>query len=301
MERLKKTGTFLKQTMQKFKEDNFIKLAATLSFITIFAIPPILIIITSTIGFFLGEDDVKGKLFSELTEIIGVNAVNMVKDIIFHFRHTDKSIGRSIFTVLVFILASSMFFAVIQSSLNFIWRVRPKPKINFLKVLEDRLISFAIIFGLGILFMFSIFVDAAMAILKDYLSELLPEQTLTILHIIKFVVSFCMLVVIFAGLFKFLPDVIIKWRVTWVGAIITAIFFTIGKYLITFGLTKSNIDSMYGAAGSMIILLLWVFYSSLIFFFGAEITRQYAKYFSVNIKPKSQAVKFEFKEIDIEE
>lgn len=301
MESLKKTGKLFKQTLQKFKEDNPIRLAATLSFITIFAIPPILIIITSSIGFFLGEDDVRGKLFSEMTNIIGVKAVNMIKDIVFHFRNTDKSIGRTIFTVLVFILASSMFFAVIQSSLNFIWRVRPKPKINILKVLEDRLISFAIIFGLGILFMFSFFIDAAMAILKDYLSELLPEQTLTILHIIKYIVSFAMIVVIFAGLFKFLPDVIIKWRVTWVGAIITAIFFTIGKYLIAYGVSKSNIDSMYGAAGSMVILLLWVFYSALIFFFGAEITRQYANYFSVNIKPKSQAVKFEFKETDVEE
>ncbi len=301
MVKLKKTVQLIKQSLLKFKEDNPIKLAATLSFITIFAIPPILIIITSSIGFFLGEEDVRIKLFSEISAIIGPKAVNMIKDIVSHYMNVERSIGRIIFTVTIFILASSMFFAIIQSSLNFIWRVRPKPKYNLLKVLEDRLISFAIILGLGILFMLSLFVDATMPILKGYLNEILPGHTVTILHILKYIISFCIIVVIFAGLFKFLPDVIIRWRVTWAGAIITALFFTLGKYLIAYGLTKSHIDSMYGAAGSMVILLLWVFYTALIFFFGAEVTRQYANYIDVNIKPKSQAVRFEFKEIDVNE
>jgi membrane protein len=135
--------------------------------------------------------------------------------------------------------------------------------------------------------------DAAVAILRDYLSSVLPDFTFQILHWVKTAFTFAVVVIIFAGLFKFLPDVKIRWKVTWIGAFLTAILFAIGKWLIGLGLTQSNISSMYGAAGSVVMLLLWVFYSALIFFFGAEITRQYAKHFSHTIQPKRQAVAFE--------
>jgi len=170
-----------------------------------------------------------------------------------------------------------------------------------LKILKDRLISFGIIFCLGLLFFISLVFDALIVVLKDYLNSVLPSYTYVILKTAKFLFSFSAATITFAFLFKFLPDVRIKWRVTWMGAIITAILFSIGKGLITFGLGEFGIASMYGATGTVVIFLLWVFYSALIFYFGAEITEQYALQTSKNIVPKNYAVSFKITEYKEEE
>ncbi len=297
-ELLYKTGVILKKSIIKYREDNPIKLAATLSFITLFAIPPILIMVITAIGFFIGEDFASGKIYKDLTELVGYKSAALIENVIKNYRVSGASTGRMIFTVFVFIVASTTFFAIIQNSLNYIWRVRPKPKYNFLKNIRDRALSFVIIFSLGSLFFASLFMDIAMAVLKDYLNAVLPDFTYIVLKTVRLLFSFTAFTITFAVFFKFLPDVRIKWRVTWMGAIITAILFTLGKYLIGFGLSHVYIESMYGTAGSVVVFLLWVFYSSLIFYYGAEITEQYAETFSKNIVPKKNAVEFEIKEIE---
>jgi membrane protein len=297
-ELIKKTGAVLKKSIIKYREDNPIKLAATLSFITLFAIPPILIMVITAIGLIIGEDFATGKIYKDLTELVGYKSAALIENVIKNYRDAGASTGRMVFTVFVFIIASTTFFAIIQNSLNYIWRVRPKPKYNFLKNLRDRALSFVIIFSLGLLFFASLFMDIAMAVLKDYLNAVLPDFTYIVLKTVRLLFSFTAFTITFAVFFKFLPDVRIKWRVTWMGAIITAILFTLGKYLIGFGLSHVYIESMYGTAGSVVVFLLWVFYSSLIFYYGAEITEQYAETFSKNIVPKKNAVEFEIKEIE---
>lgn len=151
---------------------------------------------------------------------------------------------------------------------------------------------------MGFLMLVSLLIDAGLAFLKDYLVTKIPEATVIIFEIINYVVAFIIITFIFAIIYKYLPDAKIKWRVTWVGALVTAALFSFGKYIIGFALANSNIGFMYGAAGSIVVFMLWIFYSSIILFYGAEITQQFAEKFSKDIQPKSYAVKFEIKEIE---
>ncbi|MFW6225161.1 MAG: YihY/virulence factor BrkB family protein [Bacteroidota bacterium] len=288
----------IKQAGQKFKEDEPIQLAATLSFLTIFAVPPILIIITSMLGFWFGDDVTTGKLYQNLHELINPKVARQITDILSNFKTDTFFSGQTFSLFFMLIIASSTFFAIIQNSLNKIWRVKPKPRNNILKIITDRLTSFGIIFILGIIFLLSLFLDAMVAILKDYMNTTLPQLTYYTLKTVKFLFSFLATTITFAFLFKFLPDVKIRWRVTWTGAFITAILFTIGKGIITYLIGQFGIASMYGAVGSFVVFLVWVFYSALIFYLGAEITEQYADFSSRNIVPKKHAVRFEIKEIN---
>lgn len=296
MNTITKISKVLKYSIIKYKEDNPIRLAATLSFITLFAVPPILIMIISAIGFFVGEDFASSKIYQNLTQLIGQQSTQLIENIVQNYSDANTSPGRTAFTIIVFIVASTTFFAIIQNSLNFIWRVKPKPKYNILKNLRDRAISFIMILSLSILFVASLLMDASTAILKNYLNAVLPQFTYFVLNTVKLLFSFAAFTITFAVFFKFLPDVKIKWRVTWMGAIITAVLFTLGKFLIGFGLRHVYIATMYGTAGSVVVFLLWVFYSALIFYYGAEITEQYAEHFSKTIEPKRNAVEFEIKE-----
>jgi membrane protein len=294
----KTIARILGNSIIKFKEDNPIRLAATLSFITLFAIPPILVMVIWAIGFFFGEDYASGKVYQDIGELVGSKAALVIEDTINNYRQAEATPGRTAFTIFVFVVASTTFFGIIQNSLNYIWRVKPKPKYNILKTLKDRLFSFVWIFSLSLLFLVSLFMDAAMAILKGYLNEVLPQFTYIVLKMIKTLFTFSAVTITFAVFFKFLPDVRIKWRVTWMGAITTAILFTLGKYLIGFGLSHVYIASIYGTAGSAVVFMLWVFYSALIFFYGAEVTEQYAEQYSKTIVPKRHAVEFVIKELD---
>ncbi len=287
----------LAKSVKKYKKDNPIRLAGTTAYFIIFAIAPILIIIISVLGLIIEEKTISSKIYNEINAMIGEEGTGFIKNIVENFQNTDRNFIGTIVGIAVFLIASTTFFSVLQSSLNFIWRIRAKPKHNILKALKDRLLSFGLILSLGFIMLISLIIDAALSFLREFLNNYIEDYTLYLIKPINFVISFAIITVIFAMIYKFLPDANIKWRVTWVGAIITAVLFTIGKFLIGFALGATNINVMYGAAGSVVVLILWVFYSSIILFFGAEITQQYAIHFKHEIKPSNYAVGIEINEV----
>lgn len=299
-ERVRQVFVLLKRSVKKYKKDNPLQLAGTTAFFAVFAMAPLIIIIVSVAGLLLGQEQIQTKIFDEIHNFLGEQSTQYIRNIVDNFQDTRTSIIGTIVGFVIFIFISTTFFSVLQKSLNSIWGIRAKPKYNLLKTLYDRLISFGLILSLGFIMLVSFIIDAAISLLQDFMHETLPNLTVVLIEVGNFILSFAVIMVIFAMIYRFLPDAHIKWKVTWVGASITALLFVIGRTLISFGLSRLDIGAMYGAAGSLVVILLWVFYSSLIFFFGAEITQQYAEMHSHDIKPKDFAVRIEINEVSSE-
>ncbi|MFP4488440.1 MAG: YihY/virulence factor BrkB family protein [Bacteroidales bacterium] len=299
--RIKRIFLLLKNSAKKYKEDNPVRLAGTTAYFAVFAMAPIIIILVSVLGILLDQESIQEKIFVEIQNLIGEQGKDYIKDLVSNFKGTSRNITGTVIGIVIFLFASTTFFTVLQRSLNYIWRIRAKPSNSFLKFLKDRLISLAFILSFGFIMLISLLVDTALALLGDYLAELLPSVTLNLMEVINIIISFAVVTFIFAMIFKYLPDAVIKWKETWVGALITAVLFTAGKWLIGFAIGSTNIGVMYGAAGSLVIILIWIFYSSIVFFFGAEITQQYAEMYEHDILPKDHAVRIEIKEVNEEQ
>lgn len=299
-EKVKQVLELLKRAIRKFKKDNPVQLAGTTAFFAVFAMAPLIIIVVSVAGILLGQEQIQTKLFDEINNVLGEQSTQYIRGVVENFQDTRKSIIGTIVGFVIFIFISTTFFTILQKSLNDVWGIRAKPKHNLLKTLYNRLISFGLILSLGFIMLVSFIVDAATSIFKEYMHERFPDFTVLVIEVGNYILTFAIIMVIFAMIYRFLPDAHIKWQVTWMGAFITTLLFVIGKALISFGLGSTNIGTIYGAAGSFVVILLWVFYSSLIFFFGAEITQQYAETYSHDIKPKDFAVRIEVNEVNNE-
>jgi len=298
MAKAKQVWKILKSSAKKFGKDKPVELASTLAFFTILAMPPILIILITILGWIMGEQDASQEVYTQVRALVGQEGTGMIRDVVASYRGTERDTLGMIIGIVVFVMAATTFFVTIQNSLNTIWKVKPKPKSNLLKILIDRSISIGIIISLAFIIMVSLLLDAAVAIMGQYISEFVPWMDESLIYGLDIIISLSLSTLVFMILFKFLPDARIKWRVTFVGALITAVLFTIGKFLIGLGLGNSDVGNMYGAAGSVVIVLLWVFYSSMILFFGAEITQQYAEQMDKTIRPKEHAVKIETREVE---
>jgi membrane protein len=292
-----KIWDLIKDAGKKYSKDDPIKLAGTTAYFTIFAIAPILIIIISVLGIFLGEESISSKLYAEINNLVGKESAEFIREIVDNYQSQEKGIIGTIIGIAIFLVASTTFFTVLQNSLNFVWRIKAKPKNNFLKAMKDRLLSFGLILSLGFIMLVSLLIDAAISFVKNYLTDLFPDITLVLIQAANILISFAITTLIFAIIYKFLPDAKIRWRVTWVGALITAALFFLGKFLIGLALGNTNIGALYGTAGSVVLFLLWVFYSSIILFFGAEVTLMYSLKFDRDIVPENYAVRFEIDEV----
>lgn len=284
------------RAVRKFRKDDPVRLAGTTAYFAIFAMAPIVIIIISLVGLIMGKQEISSQVYSELNSLIGQQGTDYIKSLVQNYTSQDQNLVGTIVGIVVFLVTSTTFFTVLQSSINHVWEVKAKPRHNILKALKDRLLSFGLILSMGFLLLVSMLIEAAISFLKDYIDKIFPGVEVILISVTNVVLTIGILTLIFALIFKFLPDAIIKWRVTWIGALITAGLFEGGRALIGLFLGNSNIGLMYGAAGSLVVILLWVFYSSLIFFFGAEITQQYANLYSKDIKPKKYAVKIQVSE-----
>lgn len=287
----------IKRSIRKFNEDDPVRMASSTAFFTMFAVAPIIIIIISAVGLVMEEATIRNKAYEELQALVGQQGTEYIKSLVSNFRGTERNIIGTIIGVVIFFIASTTFFIVVQKTLNHIWRIKAKPSHDFLKTLKDRVMSFGLIISLGFILLVSLFIETGLSVLNDFLTRNLPDFTVVIMTIANYLLSFGIITLIFAMIYKFLPDANIKWRVVWTGALITAVLFTAGKFLIGFLLGNSNVGVMYGAAGSLVVILLWVFYSSMIFYLGAEITQQYASTYSRGITPKRNAVSIEIKEL----
>ncbi len=280
----------VKDSGSEFIENNSFRLAGALAFNAIFSIPPLLIIIIRAAGYFWGEEAVSGELSNQISSAVGASAAKEVESIIQN-AHTSESSGIAFWiSIGVLIFASTTFFATLQESLNSVWNLKPKPTNGIMKMIKVRLFSFGIVLSIALLMLVSLLLSAAISILSDYLSSIFPGISIFIIKLIDFAISAGVISVLFALIYKYLPDAIIRWKDVWVGAIVTALLFALGKFLISFYISKSDPGSAYGAAGSIIIILIWIYYSSLIVFFGSELAQQYAERFGQSIRPKQHAV-----------
>ena len=300
MKQIKNSLVLLKHTAFAFSEDNAFKLSASLSYYTVFALGPLLIIIISLAGIFFGKDAVEGKVYDELNGLIGSDAALQVQLIISNAQHTHATnVGAAIGIIILFIGATGVF-TEMQGSINFIWSVRAKPKKGWLKYLLNRLLSFSLVVGLGFVLLVSLVINALLTLLNTRLAQRFPHFTIDLFNVLNTFVILAVITCLFAVIYKVLPDAIITWKDAWIGSIFTAVLFLAGKFIIGFYLGRLNLGVTYGAAASIVIVLAWVYYSSLILYFGAEFTKIYALHSGEGIRPKQTAVfiiKRETKEI----
>ena len=289
----------LKTMFREFQRDNVIALSASIAFYTIFSLPGMLILIIRVTGLFIEEDMIKGTLSRQVGEVVGESAANEVQKIIENADLTHTTPLMTIVGLSILAFSASSVFTIIQSSLNTIWGVRPKPKKGILKLIKNRVVSFLMVLFLGMLMLLSIFIDLFMTVFRDMLILILPGILSTIVPLMSAIVSFLILAIAFAFIFKVLPDVRIPWKDVAVGALVTTLLFTIGKYLIGIYLTTSNFNTTYGAAGSIVLILIWVNYSAMIMLLGVEFTQAYAKVMGHKVTPSSNTVQIEMKEIDV--
>lgn len=301
MKFLKKFFHLLKNTASAFSEDNCVKLSASLSYYTIFSIGPLLVIIISLSAFFYGREAVQGRLYGQISGLIGSEAAVQIQEIIKKSQHANKSFVGTIIGTVVLVIGATGIFTEIQDSINYIWSLRAKPKRGIIKYLINRLLSFSLIVSLGFLLIVSLVISALLDVLNDRLTLYFPHTTIYIFNVLNFIILIIIISVLFSIIFKVLPDGKIKWKDAFIGAGFTAVLFIIGKAGIGFYLGRANLGATYGTAASVVIILAWVYYTSIILYFGAEFTKVYALEYGGGIIPNETAVfiiKREAKEIE---
>ncbi|MBQ20745.1 MAG: ribonuclease BN [Flavobacteriales bacterium] len=269
------------------------RLSAIIAYYAVLSLPALLVIIINIVGTIWGEEIVQGKLTSEITIALGKDVADSIQSMIKNSKIEDKSFISSLIGIIVLIFASTGVFYQLQISLNKVWQLKPNPKAGILKIITDRAKSFGFIIVIGFLLLISFIVSAGISTITNFINDTLPDFMLYITNIIDIVISLAIISLLFALMFKFLPDAKIRWKSVWLGAVITAVLFVIGKFLLELYFEEMNPASTYGAAGSIVLILLWVSYSSLILFFGAEFTYIYSKRYNLSIQPTTIAIKEE--------
>lgn len=290
MIQVKEITRFFGEVFQNYSDDNAFTLGASLAYYTVFSIAPIIIIIISTAGIFVGQEAVQGEIYRELKDLFGAETALQLQTIVKGAYRSGQSTWATIFGIATLIVGATGVISEMKNSMNIVWEIKEKPKSSILNLLRNRFLSFSFILGLGFIFLVSLMLNSVVIGFAGDLARQIGFETLTV-TIISFGVSFLMTVLIFALLFKFLPDAKVGWQEVIVGGLFTAILFAIGKYLIGFYIGNSNIASGFGAAGSLVVLLVWVYYSSQILFLGAEFTYIWAKRYGKTIRPDKGAVR----------
>lgn len=276
-------------TVGGFSNDKGMKLSAALAYSTIFSLPPMLLLIVISGGAFYSQEALQGTIFTELKDIVGANTAMQIQDIMRGLQFQKGSTLATVVGAVALIIGATGIFVEIQDSLNTIWGVRPKAKKGFVKLLINRVLSFSMILGLGFLLIVSLVVNTLILALSRYIIELLPQLPIDFISLINNVIIFFVISFLFSVIFKMLPDVKIKWRQVWPGSFVTALLFLLGKFIIGLYISNNSTVSLYGAASSVIVLLLWIYFSAAILYFGAEFTRAYIEYHGKKIIPSSYA------------
>lgn len=285
------TWSVLKETIREFFDDDSFTYASSIAFSTLFSLPAILIIALYIGTTFYEKSVVQDEIISQVSRLIGPDTAGEVEKILLQASIDNTSWWAKIVGIITLIISATTVFISLQSSLNNIWGIKAKPQRAWLKYIVNRLISLAMVISFGFLLLVSLVIDALIVVFQNILTRIMDWATVYMVTGVNLFISLGFITVIFGLLFKVLPDAKIKWRHVWVGAIITTVLFTLGKYLIGFYLGNSSFNSAYGAAGSLVIILLWVYYSTAIFLFGAEFTSVYAKFSGAPVQPYSNAVK----------
>lgn len=265
--------------------------ASSIAFYTIFSMPAILIIALSIGSAFYEKNHVQDELLIQVSRLVGRESAKEIELILSNATLDKTNTFAKIAAVITLIFSATTVFISLQSSLNKIWGIKPKPRNGIIKFTMNRLLSLAMVASIGFVLLVSLVIDALLMLFQEMLSHVLEGTTLYILNFINIIISLGFITVVFGLMFKVLPDARIKWRDVWVGSIVTMVLFTTGKFLIGFYLGNSSFNSAYGAAGSLVIILVWIYYSTTIFLFGAELTAVYTEESGSRIEPYSTAVR----------
>ena len=288
----------LKNAFKGFVEDKVPKLSGSLAYYTVFSLGPLLIMIIYLCSIFMGRDAIEGTIYKQINGFVGQEAAVQIQDIIKNVALEGKSGFAAIIGIITLLIGATTVFGDIQDSINSIWGLKAKPKSGILKLLKDRLLSFGIIGSLGFLLIVSLGVSAVVDALGERLKDTFPDVTVVVFYIINLLLTLAITTGLFAVIFKVLPDAKIKWKDVLGGAIATSVLFMIGKLLISLYISKSEVGSAYGAAGSLIILIVWIYYSAIILYFGAEFTKAYALKYGSEIHPSAHAVTVKSVEVE---
>ena len=277
-------------TIQSFINDNALKFSAALSYYTVFAIAPLSIIIISVCGYFYGETEVRSELFYQISDLIDENSAKQIEVAMQNINIDGENKVAAIIGGITLLFGASGVFAEIQSSINYIWGFKAKPTKGILRFVINRLLSFSMIVSLGFILLVTLILNSALDFVNNNFFKDLFDFSVYLMLLLNNAVIFIVVSVLFAVIYKVLPGGHIRWKDTAIGAMFTAVLFMLGKYAIGFYLGNTNIASAYGAAGSVMLILVWVYYSAMILYFGAEFTKEYCKMYGVKIKPDKLSV-----------
>jgi membrane protein len=289
-DKLSAQTTILKKTAIAWYAADPFREAAIVSYYAIFSIPALLVIIIAAAGFFFGKEAVSGHVSHQISSAIGTDAAKQIEGIVANASEAKATVLASIIGFATLILGATGVFAQLQKSLDLIWEVEVKAKKMWLRSLKDRLFSFGLILSIGFLLLISLVISAGLSAFSEWIKMHLPDFMMFVFRFLSFVISFGVITVLFMLMFKILPDVKIRWKNVWIGAMITSLLFIVGKFALGLYFGKADPGSTYGAAGSVILIMLWVNYSSMIVFFGAEYTKQFSLYYGEKLQPKKDAV-----------
>lgn len=299
-EYLKQLWKVLMATFSGFSDDNGLKLSASLAYYTVFSLAPLLILVISVAGLVFGHDAATNRLQPEIQHYVGKQAAAQIQEMLKSLELSGKTGIAVVVSVTTLLVGASSIFMEIQDSLNIIWRVKAKPKRGWVKMLQNRFLSFSLIVSLGFLLLASLAINILITALSDQLTRFLPSVTTLLIKGINLGLTLIVISTLFGIIFKFLPDVKIKWKDVRSGAIFTAILFMLGQYVISLYIqyTSQGSTSTYGAAGSLIVILVWIYYTAAILYIGAEFTQVYAEAIGSHIEPADYAVHVQQTEVE---
>ena len=280
----------LKKSFTGFSNDRILKLSAALAYYTVFSVGPLLIVVIFLCSIFFGKEAVEGTIYGQIQGFVGHDAAMQLQEIIKSAAIAGKGKIAAIIGVITLLIGATSMFSEMQDSINMIWEIKTKPKSAIWLFIKTRLLSFGVIASLGFLLLVTLIISGLIEALSQRLQLHFHAVTVTFFYILDLVLNFVVITVLFGVIFKVLPDARIKWKDIMAGAIATAILFMLGKFAISFYITKANVGNTYGTAGSLVILLVWIYYSSVILYFGAEFTKAYAIKYGSRITPNNYAV-----------
>lgn len=285
--------SLLKETLREWREDGVTRLAAALAYYMTFSLAPLLVLIIAIAGLVGGREAAQNQTMAQVEDLLGSDGREFVQGMIESASRPTTGLLATLIGAVTLLFGALGVFGELQNSLNTIWEVKPKPARGFFdgmkRFVVDRLLSFTMVLGIGFLLLASLVISAALSALGEYIGTRWPVADIW-LEVINFVISFAVITLLFAMIFKFLPEVNIVWRDVWLGAAVTSALFTLGKFLIGLYLGRSEVGNTFGAAGSLAILLIWIYYSAQILFLGAEFTQVYANRYGSKIEPDPDMV-----------
>ncbi|MCH7399162.1 YihY/virulence factor BrkB family protein [Belliella sp. DSM 107340] len=303
IKKLKKLTFFqiIIDSVKDFGKSDSMSFAASTAFYTIFSMPALLIIILNIGTAFYQESEIQEEIILQVENLAGKESAATLADIMSNFTMQSEGVLSNFIAFGILAFSATTVFVSLQNAINHIWHIKAKPEKGLLKFAINRLLSFSMVASIGFILLVSLVLDALIIVIFNYFSEFLESIAVILASVGHIIIAQGILVAVFALMYKILPDAKVRWKDTWTGAFVTMLLFALGKYLIGIYMGNSNLGSAYGTAGSLVVLLIWVYYSVVIFLFGAQITYYIAEKVGKGVIPYPQAVKVELREISQED